>query len=113
MYFRGLSAEIHLRHFNQADNSLTKDFLEKAVAGKQNNYEVFLPDPQLYFLHLVIYLENHESHDTSQLRLYTDLIILLSTFQDKILNQNLFEYSRPANIEKTLYEKLAILKIFG
>lgn len=112
MYFRGLSVEIHIELFDPEDNSLTKDFLDKAVAGKQNNCEVFLPDPQLFFLYLIKHLENHESHDTSQLRLYTDLIILLSAFQDKILNQNLIEYSKSTNIEKVLYDKLAILKIF-
>jgi hypothetical protein len=112
MYFRGLSLEIHIKLFDQEDNSITKDFLDKAVAGKQNNYEVFLPDPQLFFLYLINHLENHESHGTSQLRLYADLIILISVFKDKIFNQNLIEHSRSANIEKALYDKLTILKIF-
>jgi hypothetical protein len=112
MYFRGLSLEIHIKLFDQEDNSITKDFLDKAVAGKQNNYEVFLPDPQLFFLYLINHLENHESHGMSQLRLYADLIILLSVFKDEIINQKLIEYSINANIEKELYDKLIILKIF-
>jgi hypothetical protein len=112
MYKNGLSVEIHFRLFNDNDNSLTSEFLDKSVPSGFSSNNAFIPQPQLHFLYLIKHLAKHEVGGESQLRLYTDLSILLNAFPDEIVNPKLFEYSWIANIDESLYSKLTILKIF-
>ena len=73
---------------------------------------MFYPDPQLFFLYLVKHLEKHEKSGYFQLRLYTDLVILLSVHSDQIFNESLFEYALQANLEIVLAEKLKLLQLY-
>jgi hypothetical protein len=51
------------------------------------------PSPQIFFLYLVKHLWQHEMNNESQLRLYTDLVVLIEKHYDEILNYNLLKYA--------------------
>jgi hypothetical protein len=112
MYKNGLSVEIHYKLFNENDNLLTSEFFDKSVPSGLSSYIAFIPQPQLHFLYLVKHLAEHEAGGDSQLRLYTDMAVMLDLFMDKILNPELFKFSGIVNINDSLNSKLAILKVF-
>ena len=112
MINKGISTEIHFRLFDQKGNSLTEEIHSKAIKLPDSESDVYYPDPQLFFLYLVKHLDKHEKEGNSQLRLYTDLVVLLSNYYNKIINQQLFKYAIEANIEKALSDKLHILETY-
>jgi hypothetical protein len=112
MYKNGLSVEIHFKLFNDKDNLLTSEFFDKSVPSGFSSNIAFIPQLQLHFLYLVKHLAAHEAGGDSQLRLYTDLAVILNLCMDKILNPELFKYSGIVNIEDSLNSKLTILKVF-
>ena len=66
----------------------------------------------MFFLYLVKHLDKHEKEGTSQLKLYTDLYLLLMSNPDQILNERLFQNALIVNLEVALAEKLYFLEIF-
>jgi len=114
MYNDGLSVEIHFSLFDKNGSSLTDLFFKNSlpVTGYRLPVTGLIPDPQLHFLYLIKHLNKHESVGSSQLRLYTDLVILLSECNVSILNDSLFEYAKEAGLEKILFEKLFLLNKF-
>ncbi len=111
MYKKGVAVEIHFKLFREKGNLLTEELFDKVhcIEGEEDQ---LCPEPQLHFLYLVKHLDNHENEGSSQLRLYTDLVVLLDKYSDQIIIQNLFTYAVIANIESALKEKLIILEIF-
>jgi hypothetical protein len=107
----GVSIEIHFRLFREKDDSLSREFLEEAkiIPGTENLY---IPDPDLQFLYLIRHLEKHEQENEFQLRLYTDLVVLLSAEREKILNEKLIVIAQKAELESFLLNKLMMIKIF-
>jgi len=112
MIKKGISTEIHFRLFDQIGNSLTEEILSKADKLTDNETDVYYPDPQLFFLYLIKHLDKHEKEGNSQLRLYTDLVVLLSIYYDKIINRQLFDYAIQANIENALIKMLYLLRTY-
>ena len=112
MYKNGIAVEIHFKLFDEKGNSLTEEFFDTGHNLSGNETNVFYPDPQLFFLYLVKHLEKHEKSGYFQLRLYTDLVILLSVHSDQILNESLFEYALQANLEIVLAEKLNLIQLY-
>jgi len=112
MYKNGIAVEIHFKLFEQKGNSLTEEFLNKATRLSDNDINAFYPDSQLLFLYLIKHLDTHEKNEGAQLRLYTDLILLLSAKPDNIVNCDLFDFAANFNLESVLIEKLKILNIF-
>jgi hypothetical protein len=108
MYKNGIAVELHFKLFDQKGNSLTEEFFNKALTDNASN--VCFPDLQLHFLYLVKHLDKHEKKGSSQLRLYTDLVLLHSLFSDKILNEKLFEYALTTNLEEAVSEKITLLE---
>jgi hypothetical protein len=112
MYKKGLSVEIHFRLFEDKNNSLTEKFIHEAVIPFPDNADTFIPDPQFHLLFLIKHLALHESEGYSQLRLYADLLYLLSGKGSAILNESLFILSKKAGIENALSERLLLLNTF-
>jgi hypothetical protein len=108
MYKNDVAVEIHFKLFDQKGNSLTEEFFNKALTDNDSN--VCFPDLQLLFLYLVKHLDKHEKKGSSQLRLYTDLVLLHSLFSDKILNEKLLEYVLTTNLEEAVSEKITLLE---
>jgi hypothetical protein len=108
---KGVSVEIHFRLFSEAGNLLSEEIFEKTNNIPGEN-ALFYPEPQLSFLYLVKHLDKHEKEGDSQLRLYTDLVVLLAENYDQIINEKLFNDANRADIETALYEKFRLLEIF-
>jgi hypothetical protein len=135
MYKDVLSVEIHFKLFDEKDYSLTRNFISSSIlfplqegkrdisssepcfalrsAGERGSSEPTsayrIPHAAYHFLYLVKHLQKHESGGTSQLRLYTDLAMLLSDRKEEILNDEIFEYAKTAGIERALAEKIFLL----
>lgn len=112
MYKNGIAVEIHFKLFDQKGISLTEEFLNKATRIPGNDTNIYCPDPQLFFLYLIRHLEKHEKSGSSQLRLYADLVVLLSFYSDHIINEQLFGDVHKANLEITFSEKPKLLEIY-
>ncbi len=112
MYKNGIAVEIHFKLFDQKRNSLTEEFLNKAVRVSDAGTSLHYPEPQLLFLYLIKHLNKHEKSGYFQLRLYTDLALLLSVHSDQIINERLFEYAIQASLEIVLREKLKLLQLY-
>jgi hypothetical protein len=112
MYKNGIAVEIHFKLFDQKGNTLTTEFLNKAVRVSDTGTNLHSPEPQLFFLYLLKHLDKHEKSGYFQLRLYTDLAVLLSVHSEQIFNESLFEYALQANLETVLAEKLKLLQLY-
>ncbi|MCD4770448.1 MAG: nucleotidyltransferase family protein [Bacteroidales bacterium] len=99
----GVSFEIHHSLFDEA--------IDPAAAGQANS-EFLIPDPQQHFLYLIKHLNYHENNGESQLRLYTDLFLMIEKYGEEILNRDLVELAEKAGIIDVLSDKLIILKTF-
>jgi hypothetical protein len=109
MYLDGLSVEIHFKLFDPVDNMLTEKLFYESNPLADNNLGIYVPGEQLFFLYLVKHLDQHEKKGTSQLRLYTDLVVLLSLYHNAIITQDILQYADMAGIRQVLIEKLFIL----
>jgi hypothetical protein len=106
----GSSVDIHHELFGGTRNDLTLQMIEKSTPVVIGKHTAWMPEPQLLFLYLVKHLVQHELNGESQLRLYTDLVVLLENYYDRIINPDLFRLASVAGIEKRLASKLLILK---
>jgi hypothetical protein len=106
----GASIDIHLELFGETRNTLTKLFYDKSTKIKVNEQHAYIPPPQLFFLYLVKHLYSHEINNESQLRLYTDLVVLIETYCDEIINYDLLSYTSEAGLSQILAQRLKILR---
>ena len=103
--------ELHHVLLSDKDNGFTKQVYETATSHLVNGIEkAYIPSPQLLFVYLVHHLSNHEQNNESQLRLYTDLVVMLEHYEDKILNHSLMEISDSLGLSKEMATKLFILQ---
>jgi hypothetical protein len=108
----GTSVEIHHELFGDSGSSLTMSLLDTSYEIDLEGEKVYIPQPQIFFLYLIRHLCYHEMNNESQLRLYTDLIVLLEKHRDKIIRPDLIEYASQADICVILANKLSILNEF-
>lgn len=108
----GAVVEIHVKLFDQEENSLTQNLFDTSFNPPGNPWNIFWPKPQLLFLYLLKHITNHENTKDLKVKSYLDLFVLLNKFSEEILNANLAEIARAANIEEALSEKLLILNLF-
>jgi len=108
----GSSLDIHLELFPGFKNDLTKRFFETSQLISANGQSFNIPEPQIFFIYLIKHLWNHELTNESQLRLYTDLVVLVEKYPDEILNQKLIELAADAGVKEVLAEKLKLISDF-
>ena len=107
----GVSVDLHYKLFREKDNSLTKELIKgsEKIQGYEN---LFLPGTRLLFLYLIRHLEKHEQENEFQIRLFTDLVVLLESYPQEILNEELFVLARKAGIEEFLIRTLLVIRTF-
>jgi len=108
----GFSFEIHHKLFGSEDGNLTDMLYDKSTENKVNDEKIFIPGPQILFLYLVRHLFMHEKNNESQLRLYTDLIVLIEKYRNDIINADLTLLSEMGDLNGVLSCKLEILRDF-
>jgi hypothetical protein len=98
----GTSVEIHYELFGERKNILTKILYDSSYEVEIKGEKAWFPQAQIFFLYLVKHLWVHEMNNESQLRLYTDLIVLIEKYYDEILNDNLLKYASEAGMSEIL-----------
>jgi len=106
----GFSFEIHHELFRSGKSSLTGMLYNKSFETKINSERAFIPRAQIFFLYLVKHLFLHEKNNESQLRLYTDLVVLIEKFRDEIINTDLPVLAEMGEMSKILFCKLEYLR---
>lgn len=101
--------ELHHELFGK-DSSLTKLLFDESREIRINGERAFLPQISIFFLYLVRHLCMHEMNNESQLRLYSDLVILAEKSGDEIFTTELIDYAEQAGLNDMLAAKLQILR---
>lgn len=106
----GLSVDLHHELFGKGNNGLTKLLHDSSIETEVNGEKTYTPQPLIFFLYLVRHLHLHEINNESQLRLYTDLVILLENHREVILNYDLIDYAIKADMAEILAWRLEPLR---
>jgi hypothetical protein len=106
----GVSVEIHNKLFGGRKNALTGMLYETSYEIEIKGEKVFIPQPQIFFLYLVRHLWMHEMNNESQLRLYTDLVVMLEKHSAVIINHDLLKYASQAGMTEILAWRLQLLR---
>ncbi len=108
----GFSFELHHELFRRGDGTSTGWLYDTAYRIDIDDQQVYIPSPQPCFLYLVRHLFLHEIKNESQLRLYTDLVVLLNKYPDEILNAGLIDRAGEAGLTEILASRLMVLREF-
>jgi hypothetical protein len=106
----GTSVEIHHELFGGRKNILTRMLYKNSYAIDIKGEKAYIPQPQIFFLYLVKHLYLHEMNNESQLRLYTDLVVLIEKYRDEIINYDLLSYASQAEMSEILAWRLEPLR---
>ena len=98
----GISVEIHNELFAGRKNELTKSLYDSSYEIEIKGEKTFIPQPQIFFLYLIKHLYLHEMNNESQLRLYTDLVVMIEKYPDEIINYDLLTYASQADMAEVL-----------
>ncbi len=108
----GASVEIHHELFTDRLHTLTEKVIKESQSITINGEKASVPSPRMFFLYLVRHLEKHETNGESQLRLYTDLVVLMEKHYEEIINPGLLSLAAGAGMEKTLAGYFHLLREF-
>jgi hypothetical protein len=108
----GASVEIHHELFGDKKKRLTRMFYESSYEIALKGQKAFIPRPQIFFLYLVRHLHMHEMDNESQLRLYTDLVVMIERYSDEIINYDLLSLASEAGMHEILACHLEPLRDF-
>ena len=108
----GMSVEIHHELFGERDYALTNILYDSSYEVEIKGEKAWFPRPQIFFLYLVKHLWQHEMNNESQLRLYTDLVVLIEKYYGEILNPGLLKYASTQEMNVILASHLKMLKVF-
>jgi hypothetical protein len=112
LFRNGFSIEIHHELFGAGKNDLTIMLYEDTFETEIDGERTYIPKAQLFFLYLVKHLQYHEMNNESQLRLYTDLAVLIDRFREEIINKDLPGLADKAGMSEIVAWKLEILRDF-
>lgn len=108
----GTSVEIHHELFSSKLNALTRKLYDSSYEVDIKGEKAYVPQPQIFFLYLVRHLWMHEMNNESQLRLYTDLVVLIEKYCDEIINYDLLTNASQADMSEILAYRLGPLRDF-
>jgi hypothetical protein len=108
----GMSVEIHHELFGEKDNALTNILFDSSYEVEIKGQRAWFPQPQIFFLYLIKHLSQHEMNNESQLRLYTDLVVLIEKHYKEILNSDLLKYVSGREMSEMLASHLEALREF-
>lgn len=106
----GTSVEIHHELFGGRNSNLTRVLFESSYETEIKGEKAWFPKPQIFFLYLVKHLWLHEKSNESQLRLYTDLIVLIEKHREEIFNGELLKLAARAGMSEILADRLRPLR---
>jgi hypothetical protein len=106
----GFAFELHHELFGTGKNILTRILYDSSYEIEIKAEKTYIPSPQIFFLYLVKHLYLHEMNNESQLRLYADLVVLIEKYRDEIINYDLLEYAKDANMSEILAWRLEPLR---
>lgn len=106
----GFQVELHHELFGAGKNILTKMLYENSYETDIKGQKVFIPQPQIFFLYLVKHLYLHEMNNESQLRLYSDLVVLIGRYREEIINYDLLGYAKQAGMDEILAWRIEPLR---
>lgn len=106
----GTSVEIHHELFGERNKNMTGILYESSYEVEIKGEKTWFPQPQIFFLYLVKHLWLHEINNESQIRLYTDLIVLIEKHHDEILDYNLMKLASEAGLSEILASHLEPLR---
>ena len=106
----GFALELHHELFGAGKNVMTRMLYDTSIEIEVSGEKCFVPDAQIFFLYLVKHLYLHEMNNESQLRLYTDLVVLIEKYGDEILNYDLLAYANQAGMSQILAWRLEPLR---
>lgn len=108
----GMSVEIHHELFGEKDNRLTNILYDSSYEVEIKGEKTWFPEPQIFFLYLIKHLWQHEMNNESQLRLYTDLVVLIEKHNKEIINSDLLKYASGTEMSEILASHLQPLRDF-
>jgi hypothetical protein len=109
---KGASVEIHHELFGGKSRGLTQKFYESSYEIGIKGEKAWIAEPRILFLYLVKHLSHHEMNNESQLRLYTDLVVLIEKYGEEILNPELLKLSLESELQVILANHLVPLNRF-
>jgi hypothetical protein len=110
LFKNGISVEIHHELFGVRNKNLTRFLSENSYEVEIKGEKTWFPQTQIFFLYLVKHLWLHELNNESQLRLYTDLIVLIEKHFEEIVNYNLIKLASEAGMSEILASHLKPLR---
>ncbi len=106
----GFSFEIHSDLFGAKKSYLTRMLYDDSHETEINGEKAFIPDPMMFFLYLVKHLWLHEMNNESQLRLYTDLVVLMEKHREEIFDPDLTVLSEKSGLNEIMAARLRPLR---
>jgi hypothetical protein len=106
----GFAIEFHHELFGAGKNVLTRMLYDNSPELELNSEKTFIPGPQMFLLYLVKHLYLHEMNNESQLRLYTDLVVLIEDYREEIINYDLLTHAVDAGMGEILAWRLEPLR---
>jgi hypothetical protein len=106
----GFSVELHHELFGLGKNVLTEMLFSNSIETDINGEKTFIPRPMIFFLYLVKHLYLHELNNESQLRLYTDLVVLIEKHREEILTYDLLDKAVTSGMPEILAWRLEPLR---
>jgi len=98
----GISLDLHFRLF---DN----DYHVDTINISTDAVELTIPVPDIHFLYLVKHLNDHELIGGSQLRLYIDLLQIITKTDVDINSSSIIDLAEKLGLKTILFEKLFLL----
>jgi len=106
----GFSFEIHSDLFGTKKSYFTRMLYDDSLETDLNGEKAFIPDPMMFFLYLVKHLWLHEMNNESQLRLYTDLVVLIEKHREEIFDPDLTLLSEKGGLNEIMASRLRPLR---
>jgi len=106
----GFPIDMHSELFGIRKSTLTDILYYNSIETEIKSEKTFIPEVQIFFLYLVKHLWYHEMNNESQLRLYTDLVVLIEKYGERIINQDLLSYAGQADLSEILAIRMEPLR---
>jgi hypothetical protein len=114
LFKNGFQIDLHHEVFGAGNSDLTRMLSGNCAEIRIKGEKALIPHARLFFLYLVRHLYLHEMNNESQLRLYTDLVVLIEKHRDEILHVDLVEKAVQAGMAGILAWHLQPLRdLFG
>lgn len=110
MHRGGMSVDLHHRLFGSEGTELVREAIERPALIKTDGRAFNVLPPQTAFLGLVNHIFKHEIKGEFQLRLYTDVFLLIEKYRDGIFTDTLESNASGAGILSEVRIVLTILE---